>query len=135
METSKESVASVAAKIEKTHYQTIIKIDNHTLIADEPVTIGGMDTGPTPDGLLLASLGSCTAITLRMYINRKMWAVEHITVNLELFRTEGITLIERRLSFDGELSPEQKVRLVKIADACPIHKLLTNQVNIVTDLA
>jgi putative redox protein len=135
MENIKEAVTSVQAQIDRSHYRTVVKIDNHTLISDEPVTVGGMNEGPHPQGLLLASLGSCTAITLRMYIDRKMWVVDDITVNLQLFEVDGVTLIEKQLSFKGELSDEQKKRLVQIADACPIHKILTGKISIETALA
>jgi putative redox protein len=134
MENINEPVASVQAQIDRSHYRTLIKTDNHTFIADEPLAIGGADVGPSPQELLLASLGSCTAITLRMYIDRKMWVVDNIAVNLELFEVGGATLIERQLSFEGELSEEQKKRLVQIADACPIHKMLTGKISTETGL-
>jgi putative redox protein len=134
MENIKEPVTSAQAQIDKSHYRTVVKIDNHSLISDEPLTIGGTDAGPSPQGLLLASLGSCTAITLRMYIDRKMWAVDNITVNLTLFELDSTTLIERQLSFEGELSDEQKKRLIQIADACPIHKMLIGNIAIETGL-
>jgi putative redox protein len=135
MENLKEPVARVLAQIDRANYRTLVKTDNHAFIADEPLTIGGTESGPSPQELLLASLGSCTAITLRMYIDRKMWIVENINVNVELFEIEGATLIERQLSFEGELSQEQKMRLVQIADACPIHKMLTGKIIIETGLA
>src|SRR6201996_2134429 len=115
-------------------YQTTIRSEGHTLIADEPVSSMGTDTGMNPYSLLLASLGSCTAITLRMYIDRKMWIVENINVNVELFEVDGATLIKRQLSFEGELSDEQEKRLEQIADACPIHKMLTGKIIIETAL-
>ena len=135
MEKLKEAVAGVQAQIGRDHYRTLIKTDNHSFISDEPLTIGGADDGPSPQELLLASLGSCTVITLRMYIDRKMWIVENIKVNVELFEIDGATLIERQLSFEGELSDDQKKRLVQIADACPIHKMLTGKIIIETGLA
>jgi putative redox protein len=135
MENLKEPVASVLAQIDRAHYRTLIKTDNHSFISDEPLTIGGADSGPSPQELLLASLGSCTAITLRMYIDRKMWIVENIKVNVELFEVDGATSIKRQLSFEGELSEEQRNRLVQIADACPIHKMLTGKIIIETGLA
>lgn len=135
MESIKEqAVTSVQAQIDRSHYRTIVKIDDHIFISDEPVTIGGANEGPNPQGLLLASLGSCTAITLRMYIDRKMWIVDNITVSLQLFEVDGVTLIEKQLKFKGELSDEQKKRLVQIADACPIHKILTGKISIETAL-
>jgi putative redox protein len=132
MENIKEPVTCVQAQINRSHYRTIVKIDNHTLISDEPVTAGGANEGPNPQGLLLASLGSCTAITLRMYIDRKMWVVDEITVNLQLFKVNGATLIEKQLNFKGDLSDSQKKRLVQIADACPVHKMLTGKISIET---
>jgi putative redox protein len=134
MENIKEPIISVQAQIDRSHYSTVIKIDNHILISDEPVTAGGINEGPHPRGLFLASLGSCTAITLRMYIDRKMWVVDEVTVNLQLFEVDGVTLIETQLNFKGELSDEQKKRLVQIADACPIHKMLTGKISIETTL-
>jgi putative redox protein len=130
----KESVATAVAQIARTKYQTIVTSQNHTIVADEPATLNGTDTGMNPYSLLLASLSSCTVITLRMYIDRKMWIVDEITVNVEIFKVEGGTLIERQLSFNGELNDEQKQRLVQIADACPIHKLLVGNIMIETAL-
>ena len=122
-------VISVQTQIGTSHYDTIVKIDDHTFISDEPISVGGANEGPHPQGLLLASLGSCTAITLRMYIDRKMWAVDEITVNLQLSEVDGVTTIEKQLSFKGDLSDDQKKRLIQIADACPIHKILTGKIS------
>lgn len=134
MDTIKDSLLTAQATIDRSHYQTIVKVDNHIIISDEPIAIGGMEKGTSPQGLLLASLGSCTAITLRMYIDRKMWAVDEITVDLELFNVGGGTLIERQLNFKGELNDDQRKRLVQIANACPIHKILTGSIKIETAL-
>jgi putative redox protein len=134
MDILKEPVISASAQIDRSHYKTLIKIEDHIVISDEPLTIGGANMGPNPQGLLLASLGSCTAITLRMYIDRKMWIVDEITVDMELFITNSGTLIERRLRFKGDLSDDQKKRLVQIADSCPIHKMLIGNIVIETGL-
>jgi putative redox protein len=135
METEEnEPVASVTAQIGYTKYQTIVSNGTHNIIVDEPEVIEGGNTGMEPHGLLLGSLGSCTAITLRMYINRKMWLVDDITVNLELFKNETGVTIKRWLSFKGELSDIQLARLLQIADACPIHKILTGSIVIETGL-
>lgn len=127
-------VVCAQTRIDKAHYQTSTTIDGHTVISDEPPEKGGADTGVNPHGLLLAGLGSCTAITLRMYIDRKMWLVDEIAVNLELFKTEDGYLIEMQVSFQGELNDDQRKRLIQIADACPIHKMLTGNINITTAL-
>lgn len=134
MENAKEPVASAQTQIGRSHFSTVVKIDNHIFTSDEPIAVGGMNEGPNPQGLLLASLGSCTAITLRMYIDRKMWVVDDITVDLQLFEVDGTTVIEKQLDFEGELSEEQKKRLVQIADACPIHRMLTGKITIDTSL-
>lgn len=132
MEFGKEAAATARAVIGKTNYLTTVTSDGLTITSDEPFDIGGGAQGLTPHQLLLASLGSCTAITLRMYVDRKQWPVEEITVDLDLYNEEGSTLIETRLSVKGELDAQQKERLMHIAKACPIHKLLTNPVKIQT---
>lgn len=132
MEEQPEAIASAVAIITNTQYQTIITSGKHTLIADEPAELQGSDTGMSPNELLLASLSSCTAITLQMYINRKMWIVEQITVNLELFATETGTLIKSKIDVKGEITDEQRKRIHHIADVCPVHKILTGPVSIET---
>ena len=134
METDKELIVTADAKTGRVPYQTIVNSGGHTIITDEPAGQGGMDTGMSPYNLLLASLAGCTVITLRMYINRKMWAVDEIGASLELYKTEKGTHIESKLSFSGELNDDQKKRLVTIADACPIHKLLVGNIEINTSL-
>jgi len=132
MDIVKETVAFVHTEIAETQYQTIITNGKHTIIADEPPSLNGSDTGMNPFSLLLASLGSCTAITLRMYADRKNWIVRHIDVDLKLFKVEGGTLIERHLKFEGDLTEEQKKRLIQIADLCPVHKILVGNIMIET---
>jgi len=134
MEVNKKFVESANAQIGTTKYKTVVTSAGHTLVADEPESNDGEDSGMNPYSLLLASLGSCTAITLRMYVTRKMWVVEHISVKLELFKTDTGITIERYLSFKGELSVEQKSRLLQIANACPIHKILVGNIAIETIL-
>lgn len=120
-----------------------ITAGTHTLIADEPREAGGTDAGPDPYSLLLAALGACTAMTLQIYAKRKDWPLERVEVSLKHSRihardcqdcssTEGkIDQIERYISLDGELSEEQKARLLEIAQRCPVHKTLKSQVSIV----
>ena len=117
-------------------YIAQINAGEHRLSVDEPVSLGGGDTGATPTDLLLSALGSCTAITLRMYAERKQWPVEAIEVTLAY--AEGIkdkTVIERRVRVTGALDDEQRARLLQIANACPIHKILTGTVEVPTELA
>lgn len=130
----RESVGSAQAKTGLTQYQTIVTRNKHALVIDEPESSKGTDTGIDPVGLLMSSLASCTSITLRMYIDRKMWVVEEITVNVEMFKITGGTQFERTLHFKGELNDEQKKRLEQIADACPIHKILVDDIMVKTQV-
>ena len=127
-----DPVVTADAEIKREHYQTTIRSAGHALIADEPASNNGTDTGMSPHSLLLSSLGRYTAFTLRMYIDRKMWVVDEIAVHLELFKTAAGTLINRKIEFKGELNQEQHARLLQIANACPIHKIITGQVEVVT---
>lgn len=116
-------------------YQCTIEWRNGSFIADEPVKSGGKDLGPDPYTLLLSSLASCTMITLRMYVERKGWNVPHIIVNTNLWqeKKEEVmkTIIDRDLQFPGaELDAVQKDRLLEIAKACPISKILEGQINV-----
>lgn len=116
-------------------YKTIITASGHSLIADEPLSEGGGNTGPNPYEYLLSALGVCTAITVRMYANRKEWPLEKVAVELELIKQENKTEIIRNVTVFGNLSDEQKERLLKIANACPVHKILTQPISISTRLS
>ncbi|CUS47705.1 MAG: putative redox protein [Idiomarinaceae bacterium HL-53] len=106
---------------------------NHRWLADEPETLGGADEGPAPMEMVLAGLGACTSMTLRMYAKRKEWPLEKVTVNLRHEkgkpgadkRIVGET-IHREIQLDGELSAEQRERLLEIANKCPVHRTLSN---------
>ena len=132
MDIQKDFIVDGRAVIGRTQYQTLVTSGKHSIIADEPLDEGGTDTGMSPYNLLMASLASCTAITLRMYINRKMWHIEEIAVDLQMYRTGNGILIESSLSFKGEATHEQQKRLLAIANACPIHKILVGNIAIAT---
>jgi len=117
--------------------------DNHCLLADEPEKYGGSNLGPTPYDLLLMSLGACTSMTLRMYASRKKLPLEDIEVKLVHERVHAedcincndkIERITRTISLKGDLSDEQKQRLLAIADRCPVHRTLESDPKIVTQL-
>ena len=121
-----------------------ISIGPHHLKADEPPASGGEDAGPNPYELLLAALGACTGMTLRTYAARKGWPLRTVPVRLthekvyaedcvECKSKEGrLDLIKREILLIGELSQEQRHRLLEIADRCPVHRTLTSQVRIET---
>ncbi|MCL4848133.1 MAG: OsmC family protein [Acidobacteria bacterium] len=116
-------------------YRTIISARQHVLHADEPQAVGGHDTGPTPMELLAGALAGCTAITLRMYSQRKNWPVDDIDVDVALEKTaEGTRTATMVITVTGALEEEQRARLVQIAHACPVHKIVAPGLPIETTL-
>jgi len=115
---------------------------NHTLITDEPLAAGGEDAGPDPYTLMLAALGSCISMTVTLYAKRKGWPLERVIVRLRQQRihakdcqectnqaTEGyVHRIERSVTFEGNLSDDQRARLQEIAHKCPVHKTLSSEI-------
>ncbi|MCW3110656.1 MAG: hypothetical protein JWQ09_5162 [Segetibacter sp.] len=119
-------------------YKTLLKSHQYSLIADEPVAVGGNDEGPSPGDYLCMSLAACKAITLRMYVQRKQWDVGEINVKVNLVKTvttEGpVHTFMCEVSTSGDLSIEQKERLLHIEKVCPISKLLSKGAEIVSVL-
>lgn len=124
----------VVANIGKETYKTELTISDHNIVADEPEELGGTDQGPAPVEFLLISLASCTAITLRMYANRKNWPLENIRVEVDFEKVDNKTIFKRELQVVGDLTEEQRTRLLQIANACPVHKTLTNPIEVQTKL-
>lgn len=132
----------------ETGYTTYIQAGKHKLVADEPVTVGGADLGPSPYGYLLAGLGACTAMTLKMYARRKKWDLQSVDVHLSHEKIHAadcdcelagddrgrLDKINRLVDVRGNLDDEQINRLLEIADRCPVHKTLESQVLVKTDL-
>jgi uncharacterized OsmC-like protein len=118
----------------------------HELTSDEPTAAGGTDTGPDPYQLLLAALGACTSMTVAMYSRRKGWPLKRVRVSLVHSKIHAedcadcetrqgrLDRIERTIGLEGDLSAEQRERLVEIAEKCPVHRTLTSETEILTRL-
>jgi putative redox protein len=123
-----------------------ISAGGHRLTADEPVGAGGRDTGPDPYSLVLAGLGACTSMTISLYARRKAWPLAGVTVRLqhskihaedcaECETKEGmLDRIDREITVDGELTEEQRAKLLEIANKCPVHRTLRSEIDIRTRL-
>lgn len=121
-------------------YQQTVRLGRHTLVADEPVAMGGADAGPEPMALLLAALGACTSITLRMYAEHKQWPLAAVRVELSHDKVGGkgggkVDRISRMITLEGELSAEQRSRLLTIANKCPMHRTLQSETRIESRLS
>jgi putative redox protein len=129
-------MVQIKASIGLEPYKIEIKSPSgNILIADEPVTSGGKNTGFSPKELLASALASCTCATLRMYAERKGWNLPQVDISMELSEEEGKTTFNRKLHFHGNLDADQRKRLLTIANLCPVHKILTNTIEIHTDLS
>ncbi len=125
-------------------FQQTVSVGPHRMLADEPVAAGGEDSGPGPYDFLLAGLGACTSMTMRLYADRKSLPLDRVTVTLTHnkihaedcaeceTRTGMLDRIDRVIGMEGTLDAEQRAKLMEIADKCPVHRTLTSEVHIVT---
>ena len=126
-------MTKITSSIKNENYKVEIKSPSgNIIIADEPTNLGGKDLGFSPMELLASALAACTSATLRMYANRKEWDLQEVKVeiDLEYIKEENKTVINRKMNFIGNLDEIQKSRLLTIANACPIHKILSNPIEI-----
>jgi len=138
-------VSSITVQTEQ-GYRTAIQIRNHTVFADELIQDGGTDTAPTPMEIMLGTVGACIAVTTKAYAQRKGWPLDRVWVELDMERIKRedypaytgdaafIHEIREHIRFEGDLTDEQKQRLLAIAGKCPVHRTLENPVFFASNL-
>ena len=129
------SGAVTASATGQGRFQTRLGLPGGTILADEPIDVGGLGTGPTPYQLLGAALAACTSMTLRLYAERKGWTLPVFEVEVTHSNTGRGDRFERSIRFDGPLAPEVRLRLLEIADKCPVHRTLVRGFEVVTSAA
>jgi uncharacterized OsmC-like protein/alpha/beta superfamily hydrolase len=146
-DTSKAPRNVVVRETRNSKFQNTVAIGPHHMLADEPIAVGGEDSGPGPYDYVLAGLGACTSMTMRMYADRKSLPLERVTVTLshskihaedcaECETREGmLDQFDRVIAIEGALDADQRKRLMEIADKCPVHRTLTSEVRILTKAA
>ena len=129
-----------------TGFRTEVEVGGHRLVVDEPIAVGGTDGGPTPYEMLLAGLGACTAMTLRLYADRRKWPLERARISLRHRKVHAqdcadcdrkptrMDLVERIITLDGALTDEQRAKLLEIAERCPVHQTLQGKIQVNTRL-
>jgi len=130
-------MTKISAHIGTENYKIeIASPSGNVLIADEPKDVGGKDLGFSPNELLASALAACTSATLRMYADRKQWDLQEVKMEVELDynKEAGQTVITRHISLLGQLDEAQRERLLAVANACPVHKILTHSIEIQTSL-
>jgi putative redox protein len=137
----------VVRETRNSKFQQTVTSGPHQMLADEPVAVGGQDSGPGPYDFVLAGLGACTSMTMRMYADRKSLPLDRVTVTLKHSKIHAadcaecetrdgmLDQIDRVISIEGALDADQRKRLMEIADKCPVHRTLTSEIHIVTGVA
>jgi putative redox protein len=137
----------VVRETRNSKFQQTVSVGPHSMLADEPIAAGGEDSGPGPYDFVLAGLGACTSMTMRLYAERKSLPLERVTVTLKHSRIHAedcaecetkagmLDQIDRVIAMEGALDAEQRKKLMEIADKCPVHRTLTSEIHIVTHAA
>ncbi|MBK7578701.1 MAG: OsmC family protein [Myxococcales bacterium] len=128
------SIRSVSVSTAAGKFGQRVQVGGLEIIADEPKESGGDDLGLAPHELVLAGLGACTSMTLKLYADRKGWPLERAEVTLDAERTSTAFAIRRRIQLHGPLDADQRARLLEIASKCPVHKTLTGEIAIESTL-
>jgi len=127
-----------------TGFRTDVEVGGHHLVVDEPIAVGGSDAGPTPYEMLLAGLGACTVMTLRIYADRRKWPLERARVTLQHRKVHAqdcvdcdrkdtkMDVIDRVIVLEGALNDEQRTKLLEIAERCPVHQTLKGKIQVNT---
>jgi putative redox protein len=116
-------------------FRQTVRIGPHVLSADETVDEGGDDAGPAPHEWILAGLGACTSMTMKLYATRKGWPLEAVEVTVAGDHVDGAFVLTRHIVMRGALTEEQRARLLEMANKCPVHRSLTGPIRITTDVA
>ena len=135
---------SVVVSGPATGFRTDVEVGGHHLVVDEPIAVGGGDAGPTPYEMLLAGLGACTVMTLRIYADRRKWPLERARVTLHHRKVHAedcvdcdkrdakMDVIDRIVFLEGQLNEEQRAKLIEIAERCPVHQTLKGKIQVNT---
>ncbi|HET6981839.1 MAG TPA: OsmC family protein [Myxococcaceae bacterium] len=127
-----------------TGFRTDVEVGGHHLVVDEPIAVGGADAGPTPYEMLLAGLGACTVMTLRIYADRRKWPLERARVTLQHRKVHAqdcvdcdkrdakMDVIDRTIFLEGQLDEEQRAKLIEVAERCPVHQTLKGKIQVNT---
>jgi uncharacterized OsmC-like protein len=129
-----------------TGFRNEVEVGGHRLVVDEPVAVGGADDGPTPYEFLLAGLGACTAMTLRLYADRRKWPLERARISLRhrkvhaqdcvdcVTKPARMDVVDRVITLEGALTEEQRAKLLEMAERCPVHQTLQGKIQVTTQL-
>ena len=125
-----DNISIATATIGNETYRTEVVAHNHQVIADEPESNGGKDLGPYPTDFIRMGLAACTAVTLRMFANRKKMGVQQIKVTVSTGVTTDKTIFKTDIEIIGTITEEERQRLIQVAKKCPVHKILSNPIQI-----